>query len=40
MQQLTNDLFHLEDKLDIAASCDLLPDISIDVKPSEATAVR
>lgn len=36
MQPLTNDLFHLEDKLDIVASCSLLPDISIDVTPHEA----
>jgi len=36
MQPLTNDLFHLEDKLDIVASCSLLPDITINVIHHEA----
>ncbi len=31
MRLLTNDLFHLEDKIDIVASCNLLPDINIAV---------
>ncbi len=29
MRMLTNDLFHLEDKMDIIASCNILPDIHI-----------
>ncbi|XP_041354171.1 biogenesis of lysosome-related organelles complex 1 subunit 3-like isoform X2 [Gigantopelta aegis] len=29
MRLLTNDLFHLEDKIDIIATCHLLPDINI-----------
>ncbi|KAI0227550.1 hypothetical protein LSAT2_021957 [Lamellibrachia satsuma] len=40
MQPLTNDLFHLEDKLDMVASCSLLPDINIGVLPCEAAIVQ
>ncbi|XP_064618060.1 biogenesis of lysosome-related organelles complex 1 subunit 3-like [Liolophura sinensis] len=29
MRLLTNDLFHLEDRIDIISSCNLLPDINI-----------
>jgi hypothetical protein len=29
MRLLTNDLFHLEDKIDIVATCHILPDINI-----------
>ncbi|XP_061167494.1 biogenesis of lysosome-related organelles complex 1 subunit 3-like [Saccostrea echinata] len=29
MKQLTNDLFHLEDKVDIVTSCQILPDIKL-----------
>ena len=31
MRLLTNDLFYLEDKIDIIASCNLLPNINIPV---------
>ena len=31
MRLTTNDLFHLEDKVDIVASCNILPDIDINI---------
>ena len=31
MRLTTNDLFHLEDKVDIVTSCNILPDININV---------
>lgn len=41
MRNTTNDLFHLEDKVDIVGSCNLLPDITIPAKPViEQTAAQ
>ena len=34
MRLTTNDLFHLEDLVDIVASCNILPDININIPAS------
>ena len=38
MRMLTNDLFHLEDKLDIIRECELLPTINISLPGDEESA--
>ncbi len=40
MRLLTNDLFHLEDKIDIIASCSLLPNMNICVSSDINGAVE